>query len=128
MERYIEAEALKKVMCEGCDNVHLCTESPACETVQQIDSAPTVDVVSMDRYINAIKTINMMSKVLEEFVSVRHGRWLSVKVMDDEDKFGEVDGAQCFVCNYTEHSEYWARTYYHYCPGCGAKMDGGENV
>ena len=44
MARYIEAEALKKVMCEGCDNVHLCAESPACETVQQIDAQPTADV------------------------------------------------------------------------------------
>lgn len=44
MARYIEAEALKKVMCEGCDNKHLCTESPACETVQQIDAQPTADV------------------------------------------------------------------------------------
>lgn len=54
---------------------------------------------------------------------VKHGRWLPVKIMDDEAEFGEVDGAQCSICDYTEHSEYWAKTYYHYCPNCGARMD-----
>ena len=37
---------------------------------------PAADVVSMDRYINAIKTIIMMSKVLDEFAPVKHGRWI----------------------------------------------------
>lgn len=54
---------------------------------------------------------------------VKHGQWLSVKVMDDEADFGETDGAECSVCGYSTNSEYWAKTYYHYCPNCGAKMD-----
>ena len=65
----------------------------------------------------------VINVLLMDTQEVKHGRWLSVKIMDDEAEFGEVDGAQCSVCGCTEHSEYWARTYYHYCPNCGAKMD-----
>lgn len=56
-------------------------------------------------------------------VKPKHGQWLSIKVMDDEADFGETDGAECSVCGYTTNSEYWAKTYYHYCPNCGSRMD-----
>ena len=58
---------------------------------------------------------------------VKHAQWLSIKVMDDEADFGETDGAECSACGYTTNNEYWAKTYYHYCPNCGADMRGGEN-
>ena len=38
---------------------------------------------------------------------------------DDE---GETDGVECSVCGYTDINEYWAKTYYRFCPNCGAKM------
>lgn len=41
--KLIDADALKEVMCIDCDNKHLCTESPACDTVQQIDAQPTIE-------------------------------------------------------------------------------------
>lgn len=53
--------------------------------------------------------------------AVRHGRWLAVKGWDDE--IGELDSAECSVCHETQEDEYWAKTYYKYCPNCGAKMD-----
>lgn len=57
---------------------------------------------------------------------VKHGKWWSVKLLDDEADFGEVDGAQCSECGYAHESEYWAKTYFKFCPNCGAKMDGKE--
>jgi hypothetical protein len=84
MERYIEAEALKKVMCEDCDNKHLCTESPACETVQQIDAQPTADVAP-----------------------VKHAHWVMLKdghgvcsncIMCNVDLLGGVDHNYCPNC------------------------------
>lgn len=51
------------------------------------------------------------------------GEWLAVKIIDDEADFGESDGAECSECGYTVSSYYWATTYYHYCPNCGAKME-----
>lgn len=41
---------------------------------------------------------------------IRHGRW-------DFD----MSGAWCSVCGEYSEGEY------HYCPNCGAKMDGGED-
>lgn len=38
--RLIDADALKKLWCEDCDNKHLCTESPACKEVQQLYAMP----------------------------------------------------------------------------------------
>lgn len=52
-----------------------------------------------------------------------YGRWLPVKLLDDEADFGEVDGVQCSVCGDTFDNEYWAKTYFKYCPYCGTSMD-----
>lgn len=52
---------------------------------------------------------------------VKRGHWLAVKGWDDD--LGELDSAECSVCHETQESEYWAKTYYKYCPNCGAKMD-----
>lgn len=69
----------------------------AAEVAMAVESAPTVD-------------------------PVKHGRWLSVKLLDDEADFEEVDGAECSMCGGTFSSEYWAKTYFKYCPYCGAYM------
>lgn len=53
----------------------------------------------------------------------KEGEWLSVKLIDDDSDFSEVDGVRCSVCGET-YDEYWATTYFHYCPTCGAKMKG----
>ena len=58
-----------------------------------------------------------------EFAPVKHGRWI---VCDDPYK--TIDGRvfdgyrECSVCGYTTNSEYWAKTYYKFCPNCGADM------
>jgi hypothetical protein len=93
MERYIEAEALKKVMCEGCDNIHLCTESPACETVQQIDAQPTADVAP-----------------------VKHGRWIWYS------EICAYSCSECHKYQYGNTLDVLNGTY-RYCPNCGARMD-----
>lgn len=59
MARYIDADVLKEIMCADCDNKHLCTETPACDTVREIYSMPTI-----------------------EAEPVKHGRWV-----EDEDGF-----------------------------------------
>ncbi len=64
-------------------------------TVRDIENAPTVD-------------------------PVRHGRWLDVLVVDDDE--GETDGVECSECGYTDINVYWAKTYHRFCPNCGAKM------
>ena len=61
-------------------------------------------------------------------VPVRHGRWEQVEVIDDDSENGvNSDAAQCNVCGNVESSFYWAKTYYNFCPHCGAKLDGKGN-
>lgn len=41
--RPVDAMALKEIMCADCDNKHLCAETPACDTVREIDAMPTIE-------------------------------------------------------------------------------------
>lgn len=78
------------------------TKGDVCEL---IDHAPTIDAVP-----------------------VRHGEWEQVEVIDYDGISMNDDAARCTVCGHVEQSVYWARTYYHYCPNCGAIMDGKEEA
>ena len=82
MARYIEAEALKKVMCEGCDNVHLCTESPACETVQQIDAQPTADVDYERGFIEGYTKAESDIFHGGKYAPVKHGHWTPISTAE----------------------------------------------
>ena len=54
------------------------------------------------------------------------GEWLSVEIIDDDSYNGvNEDAAECSVCRYVSGSYYWAKTYYKFCPNCGARMKGG---
>ena len=54
MGRLIDADALKKIWCNDCDNKHLCEDGiPACFDVQQLNALPTI-----------------------EAEPVKHGRWI----------------------------------------------------
>ena len=70
----------------------------------------------------ALVEIARQLKRMNDRAEPKHGQWLSIKVMDDEADFGETDGAECSACGYTTINDYWAKTYYHYCPNCGARM------
>lgn len=56
-------------------------------------------------------------------VPVVHGEWEQVEVIDYDGISMNDDAARCTVCGHVEQSVYWARTYYHYCPNCGANME-----
>ena len=71
------------------------------------------------------KYYHALSEAISSLKNNRHGHWLAVKGWDDD--LGELDSAECSVCHETQESEYWAKTYYKYCPNCGADMRGREN-
>lgn len=71
---------------------------------EQVDDVPTIDAVP-----------------------VRHGEWEQVEVIDYDGISMNDDAVRCNACGHVEQSVYWARTYYHYCPNCGARMDGGKH-
>ena len=119
MAEYIEREVVIDEI-EGTTWYHIScqknlVEGAACEAdalykatdiYNVIKSAPTADVVE-----------------------VRHGKWI-----ETQEPLGwcDVDCAECSVCH-----ESWIidedssiddyKCMWHYCPNCGAKMDGGDN-
>lgn len=50
---------------------------------------------------------------------VRHGRWLKCF----EDWRQQIEGSKCSACGFEYYGTGISR--FRYCPGCGAKMDGG---
>ena len=71
----------------------------------------------------------VMKKIIEmqptvDAVEVVHGEWIVI-----EDDYFCFTTLECSVCG----EQYWFEEYddqmpphYHYCPNCGAKMDGGN--
>lgn len=57
-----------------------------------------------------------------EFAKVRHGRWTFPRAGVNSYPFWNT---RCSVCDW-ETSRVGA-CFYRYCPGCGAKMDGGDD-
>ena len=105
MVEYIEREALmrriKEIHCAECDSYHgvRCRACWVDDTLDYIDSEPAADVVP-----------------------VRHGRW--------EDSIDEWFGTDVYTCSKCRESYVLVEgtpkeNLWHYCPNCGAKMDGG---
>lgn len=53
----------------------------------------------------------------------KRGEWEQVEVIGYDGNSMNDDAVRCSACGHVEQSVYWARTYYHYCPNCGAKME-----
>lgn len=51
---------------------------------------------------------------------VVHGRWEQCF----EDWRKQIEGDECSACGFQHYGV--SVSHYHYCPNCGAKMDGGE--
>lgn len=51
---------------------------------------------------------------------VRHGQWEQCF----EDWRRQIEGNKCTACGFEHYGS--CINYYHYCPNCGVKMDGGE--
>ena len=103
-KRLIDANALQRKICGakcGCEYEDCGCEGD-CVFDCFISNAPTVDAVE-----------------------VVHGRWMKTK---EPLGWQEVDVVECSICHESwlgdeddsfDYSEHW-----HYCPNCGAKMDG----
>ena len=64
-----------------------------------------------------------------EALTRQMGEWLSVEIIDDDSYNGvNEDAAECSVCRYVSESYYWAKTYYKFCPNCGARMKISEDT
>lgn len=119
MAEYIEREAV-------IDEIEGATWSNiSCQKILVEGAACEADALykATDIY-NAIKSVPTA-----DVVEVRHGKWV-----ETQEPLGwcDVDCAECSVCH-----ESWIidedssiddyECMWHYCPNCGAKMDGGNN-
>lgn len=105
----IDRQALKAAHGLGTDCCNCKQSARSCQYDREfsrmdfcewLDDAPTIDAVP-----------------------VRHGEWEQVEVIAYDGISMNDDAVRCAVCGHVEQSVYWARTYYHYCPNCGARMD-----
>ena len=76
------------------------------------------DMISSEEVEQAIEDAQTV-----EAVEVVHGEWSTI-----EDDYCGMIALECSVCN----AQWWFEDdvsfgKYHYCPNCGAKMDGGND-
>lgn len=61
---------------------------------------------------------------------VRHGMWVDVDRMQMHDLHGVLtwgNSFMCTECNFKTFAVEGHMSQYHYCPNCGARMDGEDN-
>lgn len=80
--------------------------------IKAIESVPDGNWRSI-RYAKEVKAIPAA-----DVAPVRHGRW--------KWEFADNGWANhiCSECGYTKNTDIHVRLGYHYCPNCGARMDG----
>ena len=100
-------------------------------TIENLEKYMTVMEVNTKEYGQqvVIAVDDLMYLPTADVVEVRHGKWI-----ENQEPLGwcDVDCAECSVCH-----ESWIidedssiddyECMWHYCPHCGAKMDGGNN-
>lgn len=69
---------------------------------------------------------NAAVKILKEahaadVQEIKHGKWK----LCYEDWRMQIAGDECSACGFQHYGT--CISHYHYCPNCGAKMDGGNN-
>lgn len=115
--RLIDADKLKTSLNETVDAAIKWHEDCLGEIMQNRSEAAITAFIECIMRINAQPTVDA--------VEVVHGEWNRIEIIDDDSENGVNDDAsQCSVCGDVFDSHYWAKTYFNYCPNCGAKMGG----
>ena len=94
-----------------------------------IDDIETLSTYTKDGYTKAVlsQAVKAIRKLSADVQPVRHGRWIeTTQPMGWED----VTCAECSECGEDFVLDEWGmedmKNLMHYCPNCGAKMDGGD--
>ena len=79
-------------------------------------------ITRQDLYCNGYAQTFIENAPTVDAVEVAHGEWSTI-----EDDYCGLVALHCSVCD----QEWWFEEdapikHYHYCPNCGAKMDGGN--
>ena len=98
------------------------------DTLHRIQSLPSADVVSREFYEDAVKAnikIVIENRELKEQIESADrpsGEWLPSNIPNEKWVCSECGGA----CWYYEHTMELGKS--NYCPNCGARMKGGNDV
>ena len=99
--------------CEDCIHNEVCYRREACNDIEE--------------HIRKLGCMDFIARA--DVQGIKHGKWI-----ETQEPLGwcDVDCAECSVCH-----ESWIidedssiedyECMWHYCPNCGAKMDGGTN-
>ena len=106
MSEYIEREALLS------------------ELQEEIEFETSMYTEEQNKYFNmglkcAIRDVK--SQPAADVVEVRHGKWQPCF----EDWRKQIEGDECSACGFRHYGTNMRD--YHFCPNCGAKMDGDTN-
>ncbi len=100
------------------DVQRLMTDGKGQKMRKYINKESVLDIVtdcdiSRDEVVDCIEAIPSF-----DVAPVRHGRWIQRKIRESQFFQNGYTRLCCSVCNEYSEGEY------HYCPNCGARMDG----
>lgn len=91
--------------CEDCIHNEVCYRREVCNDIEE-----------------QIKELGCMDFIARaDAQAVKHGKWK----LCYEDWRMQIAGDECSACGFQHYGT--CISHYHYCPHCGAKMDGGNN-
>lgn len=99
--------------------------------IKRVDA---LDIVA-DNNVTGEITLNRYDKIIDgiyeipsaDVAPVRHGMWVDVDRLQMHDLHGVLtwgNSFMCTECNFKTFAVEGHMSQYHYCPNCGARMDG----
>lgn len=89
------------------------------EALKELNKNSITKKITLADGVSIYDTIKQLP--FADVVEVKHGEWKSCF----EDWRKQIEGDECSVCGFQHYGT--SISLYHYCPNCGAKMDGGNN-
>ena len=93
------------MICEDCIHNEVCYRREACNDIEE--------------HIRKLGCMDFIARA--DVQEIKHGKWK----LCYEDWRMQIAGDECSSCGFQHYGT--CISHYHYCPNCGAKMDGGDN-
>ena len=91
--------------CKDCIHNEVCYRREVCNDIEE--------------HIRKLGCMDFIARA--DVQEIKHGEWK----LCYEDWRMQIAGDECSACGFQHYGT--CISHYHYCPNCGAKMDGGTN-